>query len=283
MTASPDTPSRHVLIVGAGYTGRRIAARLPAGQASVASRPDFDLDSSDPALPPLTPDYGVVYTVPPDPGHDTDHRLQRLLDIAGFAPATFVYLSTTGVYGDHGGGRVDEDTPINPQTDRARRRADAESRVQSWCEENNARCYVLRVPAIYGPGRLGIERLERRVPLVAEAEAGPGNRIHVDDLAACCFLAVTGDAPAGIYNVGDGDLRNGTAFAKEVANLAGLPAPVEVSMDEARRSFSAARMSFLEESRLVDTSRMREVLGFTPCYGDAIDGIRASLAAEAGG
>jgi nucleoside-diphosphate-sugar epimerase len=165
-------------------------------------------------------------------------------------------------------------------TDRSRARVAAETTLPRLFGDAGTECIVLRVPGIYGPGRLGIDRIREGAPVIAESEAGPGNRIHVDDLAACAARAVTGSAPAGIYNVGDGDHRSSTWFTKTVARLAGLDAPPEISRAEAEATFSEARLSFLRESRRVDTTKMREVLGFTPRYTDPEAGIRASLSSE---
>ena len=118
---------------------------------------------------------------------------------------------------------------------------------------------------------------DHRLRTLIEAEAGPGNRIHVDDLASCCIRALDPDAPAGIYNVGDGDHRSSTAFAKSVARLAGVNTPPEISRAEAEQIFSEGRLSFLRESRIVNTQQMRDVLGFVPGYTDPEAGIRASL------
>ncbi len=83
--------------------------------------------------------------------------------------------------------------------------------------------------------------------------------------------------PAGIYNVGDNDHRSSTAFSSEVARQLGLPLPPQVSLEEARVGFSPQRLSFMTESRRVDTSKMRDVLGVTPRYANPEDGIRESL------
>jgi nucleoside-diphosphate-sugar epimerase len=86
--------------------------------------------------------------------------------------------------------------------------------------------------------------------------------------------------PDGVYNVGDGDHRSGTWFTNEIARQAGLAPPPTISLAEAQKTFSPMRLSFLRESRVVDTTKMREVLGITPKYTDAADGIAASLAEE---
>lgn len=266
-----------IVIVGVGYTGRRVLARLDAAQARGITRADIDLDDQSPVVLELPDTYSLLYTVPPRPDADGDPRLQRLLAALDPAPQRVVYLSTTGVYGDRAGRRVDETAALAPSTDRAKRRAAAEILLQAWCGEHDVELVILRVPGIYGPGRLGVERLQNGEPLIAESDAGPGNRIHVDDLASCCLRALHRDAPAGIYNVGDGDHRSSTAFAKSVARLAGIGEPREIPRAEAEQTFSEGRLSFLHESRIVDTRRMQDVLGFIPRYSDPEAGIRASL------
>ena len=237
----------------------------------------YDLDAGG-RLPLALPDrYGVLYTVPPSPGFESDVRLERLLEELSPAPSRFVYISTTGVYGDRAGAEVDELAPPNPQTGRARLRIAAEQVLQSWRTRHHVDIVILRVPGIYGPGRLGIERLREGMPVIAETDANPGNRIHVDDLVACCIAALSNDAPAGIYNVGDGDLRTSTWFMSEVARQCQLEAPAEISMADAEREFSPMRMSFLRESRRINTNKMRDVLGVTPQYQNPEEGIRASL------
>ena len=277
------------VIVGVGYTGRRLLERLPedTGKIGLNRTPQngalsFDLDRDD-TLPATLPGvYSLIYTVPPARINPDlpDPRLERLLPLLSPPPSRFVYLSTTGVYGNHDGGIVTEDTPVNPMSDRARRRVAAERLLAAWCEPNQVDLLILRVPGIYGPGRLGIERISQGTPVLDEASANPGNRIHVDDLASACIAALATKTPAGIYNLGDGDERSSTWFANEVARQLAMPPPPTVSRKQAEATFSPTRLSFLSESRRVDTSRMREVLGITPRYEDATQGIRASLTEE---
>ena len=157
----------------------------------------------------------------------------------------------------------------------------AESLLEDWCTSRNVDRVILRVSGIYGPGRLGIDRLERGAPVLRDEDSGPGNRIHVDDLVECCVAALRkNDAPPGVYNVADGDHRSSAAFSGAVARLAGLPEPPEITRAQAERTFSEMRLSFLNESRRIDTTKMREVLGVVPRYADPGDGIRASLEEE---
>ena len=273
------------IVTGTGYTGRRILSMLPADAVIGLSRSEidsdavshvFDLDTAA-ALPlELPQDYAVIYTVPPadDP---PDHRLSKFLPLLQPAPSRFVYISTTGVYGDRGGATVTEATPVHPENERSRRRLAAEELLRDWALESRCKLIILRAPGIYGPGRLGIERIEAGMPVLDEGSAHPGNRIHVEDLAACCIAALAPHVPAGIYNVGDNDHRSSTWFTNEVARQLGLPPPPQINRHQAEQQFSTQRMSFLRESRIVDTSKMRDVLGVTPRYANPEDGIRASL------
>ena len=277
-----------VLVVGTGYTGLRLLRRLPQAGARGLNRSTpadtggyridhLDLDAAPLEAVEWPPRFSVVYTVPParDAGHD--RRLEAFLAALAPAPDQFVYLSTTGVYGDRRGGVVTEaDTP-RPLTARAERRLAAETALTKWCNESECKPIILRVPGIYGPDRVMIDRVRSREPLIDDPEANPGNRIHVDDLVSACLAGLDPAAPPGIYNLGDGDLRSSTWFSFTVADLLGLPRPPVVSRSEAEASFTARRLSFLNESRRIDTTRMRNVLGVTPNYADAALGIRASL------
>jgi nucleoside-diphosphate-sugar epimerase len=276
------------LVTGTGYTGRRLLHLLPADEAAGLSRSRgdagrisfvFDLDAATSLPIKLPDDYAVVYTVPP--AGNPDHRLERFLPLLDPTPERIVYISTTGVYGHCHGRSVTEATPVNPSNERSARRVAAEKQLEDWARGTNCRLIVLRAPGIYGPGRLGIERIAAGMPVLSEQSANPGNRIHVDDLVRCCIAALSPAVPAGIYNVGDGDHRSSHWFSNEVARLLELPAPPEVSVDEARQQFSAQRLSFMTDSRVVDTTKMRDVLGVTPRYANPEDGIKASVGVAA--
>ena len=271
--------AKPVYVIGAGYTGQRIVSELPAGMATSLSRsgPElFDLDAADTQTPDWPNLYDVVYTVPPADGRQ---RLTRFLAMLRTAPGRFVYLSTTGVYGDRDGELVDETADPAPATERAKRRLSDETELTAWAAGCQVSVIILRVPGIYGPGRLGLERLQKKVPVIAEIDANPGNRIHIDDLVSCCIAALDADAPAGIYNVGDGDHRSSTWFAREVATQAGLEEPPAIRRIEAEQQFGETRMSFLRESRRLDVSKMQAQLRPRLRYTDPTKGIAAALGA----
>lgn len=266
------------IVVGVGYVGRRLFEKHVQGSVIAWSRSTgVDLDANDETPLSMPASCPVLYTVPPSPSFDNDVRIERFIARLAAPPSRFAYISTTAVYGDCDGELVDEDRPVNPQSDRARLRVAAETGLQGWCAQNDVPCVILRVPGIYGPGRLGIDRVRSGAANIRDSEANPGNRIHVDDLVACCDAALSAETPPGIYNVGDGDFRSATWFASEVARQCGEPAPPEISFADAEREFSDMRMSFLRESRRIDTRRMRDVLGVTLRYPDPVDGIAASL------
>lgn len=219
----------------------------------------------------------VLYTVPPPADVQGDPRLARFLAMAKPKPERIVYISTSGVYGDCAGDLVSESRSAAPVTARARRRFAAEQLLQEECSKSGIACIILRVPGIYGPGRLGLDRIGAGEPQVMESEANPGNRIHIDDLATAAIAALERSIDGGIYNVGDGDFRSSTWFAQTVARLAGLPPPPLISRAQALVTLPASRLSFLQESRRLDTRRMHEVLGVRLRYADAEEGIRASL------
>jgi len=290
-------PDTQTLIVGCGYTGERLAQTLRTThkvlavvrsdvsrdklQAQNITAMALDLDTVTADTWPLQAsqvDNTLLFYLAPPPGAGvSDSRLDRFLRRIKGRPAVFVYMSTSGVYGNTGGAEVDESTPVNPQTDRAQRRMSAEHMTRVWCNENQVRRVVLRVPGIYGPNRIPLVRLQRREPFIRLSEAGVTNRIHVDDLVSACIAAAQRDDARGVYNVTDGNSMSSTEFMRRVAVIANMPAPVELSLDEARLTLSAERMSFLDESRRVSNKRLLAELGLQLKYADVDAGIRASL------
>lgn len=282
-----------VSIIGCGYTGLRLAQRLgdsgvrvrgfatrTASLARIAAigaeAQLLNLDGEPPRVDIAA--QVVYYTVPPAPGGLRDGRLDRLLERALGQPQRFIYLSTTGVYGDRAGATVDEETPPAPSSERAARRLAAENCVREWAESRAISWCILRIPGIYGPGRLPLERLRRRDPAIDLPESTPGNRIHVEDLVSACVAA--GSVPRAnrrIYNITDGSIDSPTAYLQRVARICGLPSPPLVSRADAQSIASTTAWSFLSESRRVENRRMLDELGVALAYQDLDAGIRASL------
>jgi nucleoside-diphosphate-sugar epimerase len=287
---------RVCLVAGCGYVGRRLVermrpawrvvalARSPANVAALraagieAVGADFDAGLLPHVLRSWAEGAAIAYLAPPPESGSTDPRLERFLAGLGEArPAVLLYMSTTGVYGDAAGAVVDESSPVAPTNDRSRRRIAAEQCTRTWCDARGVRWVILRVPGIYGPHRLPLERLKRGEPVLRPEDAGPGNRIHVDDLVTACVAALERPV-SGLFNVGDGDHSSTTVYVQKTAELAGLPPPNLVSLAEARERISPGLLAFLVESRRVETRRMREELGVRLRHASVASGIAASLA-----
>src|SRR5699024_5972446 len=128
---------------------------------------------------------------------------------------------------------------------RAVRRLDAEQQLRSWCPH----VVILRAPGIYGPGRLPVARVRDATPILADADSGWTNRIHIDDLAAITWQAGQRRWPHTVYNACDGQPTRMSTYYDALARLLDLPPPPRVDWSTARQQFSAMRLSFLRESR----------------------------------
>ena len=281
-----------IYIIGCGDIGLRVASRWQARGASVHALArsaasttalqargiavlNGDLDQPE-KLPPPAAHSRVYFFAPPPPRGVTDPRMRNFLDAIpnDSLPERVVYISTSGVYGDVRGAWVTEDAPVNPTVDRSRRRLDAEQTLQTWAACTGVPVVILRVPGIYGPGRMPVEIVKSGRPILNEAESLYTNRIHADDLANICVVAGESHRPPGIYNVSDGHPGSMAQYFKAVADLLGVPRPPEVGMDEAKRVLSEELMSYLTESRRVDNSKMLRDLGVVLQFPTLVDGLR---------
>jgi len=290
---------KQAFIVGCGYVGRRLARRLSADNAlyglvrstkslktlrALRVEPivlDLDSITARDLSPVWYRDAAIFYLAPPPREGESETRLHRFLNALSETPAVLVYFSTTGVYGNLAGQLADESLPVNPQTDRARRRVSAEHITRIWCNENAVRRVVLRVPGIYGPGRLPLDRLRKGEPVIVEAEAPIVNRIHVDDLVEVCATVMRDEQARGVYNVSDGNGYSLTAYIKLLAELAHLPQPPQIHLEEAQFTLSPEYLSYLAESRRISNERVVNELGVKLRYADLEAGLRASLQEEA--
>jgi nucleoside-diphosphate-sugar epimerase len=213
------------------------------------------------------------------PGADGDPALAVLgPDLAQAAGRlTWVgYLSTTGVYGDHQGGWVDEDTPLLPATERGKARVAAE---EAWAGLGLP-LHIFRLAGIYGPGRGPFAKVRAGT---AQRIIKPGqvfSRIHVDDIAQVLSASMEAPAPGTAYNLCDDDPAPPQDVIAEAARLLNMPLPPEVDFDTA--DLSPMARSFYSESKRVSNRRIKEALGVSLLYPDYRSGLRAVLAAETG-
>ncbi|MFA5941245.1 MAG: SDR family oxidoreductase [Sinimarinibacterium sp.] len=212
------------------------------------------------------------FAPPPDSGA-ADTRLRRWLTAQRGRIGRLVYISTSGVYGDCDGRWIAEDEPLKPQTERARRRCDAEAALADWAGRSGTACVILRVPGIYGPGRLPVERLRKGLAVLRDEDAPYSNRIHADDLAECAVLAAARGCAGAAYNVSDGHPTTMSDYFRRCARLLGLPPPEALGRDDAQRRLSPAMWSFMEESKRLKIERAVRELGFAPRYPDLEHGL----------
>lgn len=219
-----------------------------------------DLDQS-PTLPVHQFDNSLVYYFAPPPKvgeHDT--RLAHFLNQVKSNPKRIVLISTTGVYGDSRGEWINEDTPVNPQTDRAKRRLSAEIQLQKWAELFQREYIILRVPGIYAKDRLPLERLHKKLPIVRASEAAYTNRIHADDLANICITAMQSKLTGEVFNTTDGHPGTMLDYFNRIADYAGLERPPQISLEEAKQKLSKGMLSYAMESRRISNSKLLNLL-----------------------
>lgn len=290
---------KRILIVGTGDVATRTipwltkrfkvfalirdAARAPALR-SLGVRPiiaDLDHRRSLARLGGIAD--AVLHFAPPPREGRRDARTASLL--ASLArgrslPQRLVYISTTGVYGDCGGARIDEARPCRPQTARAGRRVDAERRLRRFGRRSGVRVSVLRAPGIYAADRLPVARLERGLPVLAHEHDIYTNHIHADDLARIACLALFRASVCRIYNaVDDTDMKMGEYF-EYAADFFGLPRPPRVSREQLAGQVSPMALTFMSESRRVCNARLKRELRVQLRYPHVRDGFAAACAVK---
>lgn len=271
-----------LLIVGMGDIGTRIAAQQPhlrirglARSAASAERireagvtpvmADLDRRASMKRIAGLSP--WVLHLAPPPGDSNGDPRTRHLIAALGRAgikrgslPRRLVYISTSGVYGDCDGARVVEHRPPRPASPRATRRVDAERQLRRFAARQGIRLAILRAPGIYAADRLPVERIRRQTPAVRQDEDSYTNHIHADDLARVALLALFRGKPNRVYHAVDDSVKRMGDYFDMVADHVGLPRCPRIAREEAQRVLSPALLSFLNESRILDNTRMKTEL-----------------------
>jgi nucleoside-diphosphate-sugar epimerase len=187
------------------------------------------------------------------------------------APQALVYGSTSGVYGDCGGARIDETRTLAAHTPRAQRRVDAEAQVRFYGRHAGVPAHILRIPGIYAPNREGGTprgRLLKGTPVLREQDDVYTNHIHADDLARACIAALWRGRPQRVTTVCDQtELKMGDYF-DTVADACSLPRPPRLPMSELKLRVSPMMLSFMNESRRLHNQRMKQELRLRLRYPD---------------
>lgn len=195
-------------------------------------------------------------------------------------PASLVYGSTSGVYGDCAGARINETRPVSPHTPRAHRRVDAEDCVRLFGRQAAVPVHILRIPGIYANDREGgtpRARLLKGTPVLRSVDDVYTNHIHADDLARACIAALWRGRPQRVSHACDNtELKMGDYFDL-AADLYGLPRPPRIAREGADDHLPLMLLSFMSESRRLDNSRMRLELRLRLWYPTVAQGLRAGL------
>ncbi len=281
--------AKRLFCFGLGYSARALGRRLrpfgwtiagtcqtPEARAElVAAGFEVHLFDRDRPLADLTGALAgatwLLSTVPPDEHGDP------VIDCHGAAlaaadPFNWVgYLSTTGVYGDRGGGRVDETSALRPSTARSRRRVAAEAAWLGLERQHELPVHVFRLAGIYGPGRSQLDQVRAGT---ARRIVKPGqvfSRIHVDDLAAVLEASMAGPNAGAVYNVCDDMAAPPQDVVAFACQLLGVAPPPPVRLEDAELGPMAR--SFYAENKRVDNRRIKRELGVTlkfPSYREGL-------------
>jgi nucleoside-diphosphate-sugar epimerase len=288
-----------LLIIGCGDVGVRAIKRIPkrgAGPAwavmALTSTPIRCPDLRALGVRPLVGNLDepasllrlaglathVLHLAPPATVGVVDQRTRGLLRALRRRGELrqVVYGSTTGVYGDCQGARVSETDAVNPQTDRARRRVDAEATIASRGRAVPTPFTILRIPGIYAPDRENgtpEARLQRGTPIPDPAHDVFTNHIHADDLANACWQALQGRARHQVVNVNDdSEMRMGD-YISYAASVYGLPVPPRLPLEALKAALTPMALSFMQESRRIDNTRMKIRLGVRLRYPTVREGL----------
>ena len=294
-------PSRfrrqRVLIVGCGDVGLRVARQLPSRLKLIA------LTSSAERLPALraqgiTPLLGnlddsaslrrlaglatrIVHLAPPpsdNPDWRSDPRTLALLRALRLrnSPRALVYGSTSGVYGDCQGAWVSETQRVNPHTPRSQRRVHAEGQLRLFGRSTGTQVHILRIPGIYAPDRAGGTprgRLLRGTPVLRREDDVYTNHIHADDLARACLAALWRGKPQRITHASDDSQLLMGDYFDLAADLYQLPRPTRLPRSTAQQQLPLMLLSFMDESRRLDNSRLKKELKLVLRYPTVAQGL----------
>ena len=219
----------------------------------------------------------LFYLIPPQKSAQTDERSAELLSAfeqESILPKKVVLLSTTGVYGDSAGEWVDESSPCLANTDRARRRLDAEQQWMHWGDNVSVPVVVVRVPGIYAHSRIPRRRLESGSPVVRPQECGFTNRIHADDLVQVLCAAMRHGLDQQVYNASDGYPGKVSEFLQAAASEIGVRRLPEISLEQANEQLSEGMMSYLRESRRINNEKMLSQLKVKLRYPNFVQGLK---------
>lgn len=285
--------TRRLFIFGLGYSGLEIArlARAEgwsvAGTCTTADKAarlahegiDAHVFDGTAALPDgaLGESSHVLCTV--SPGSAGDPALRTMAGPIGRV-AWLGYLSTTGVYGDHGGGWVDETTPLRSTQPRSLERMAAERGWRDLAAAGGAALHILRLPGIYGPRRSAIDQVKAGAARRIDKPGQFFSRIHVEDIARATLKAAERAKGIEVWNVADDLPAPNADVVAYACELLGLAVPPAIPWEEAAPAMTPMARSFYTESRRVRNEKMKRELGVALKYPTYREGLAAILRAR---
>jgi nucleoside-diphosphate-sugar epimerase len=260
-----------------GTTRRHEQARAVRDAGALPLAVDLDRRDSVQRLHGLA--RWMVHLAPPPPDGMEDTRSRRLVATAakGFGATTrrWVYASTSGVYGDCQGRRIDETEPVRPKNARAVRRVSGETILRNAARSGRGtatRLAILRVPGIYdSAARLPLERLEKNLPALVPEQDTYTNHIHAQDLATICWLGLFRASGGRIVHATDNSEMKMGEYFDAVADALGRPRPPRLPRGSIEASLSPAMLSFLNESRRLMNRRLCIEWGYRLRYPTVAD------------
>jgi len=275
-----------LLILGMGYTGRVFAAHMRGlgweVRGTARNPPDDSLIQWPGRDISATLDWASHILLSAAPGVDGDPFLAALgPDFLAAKPAWVGYLSTTGVYGDHGGNWVDEHTALTPATARGHLRVKAEAQWMARYKSDHLPVHIFRLAGIYGPGRGPFAKLRAGSARRIIKHNQVFSRIHVEDIAQTLHASIQKPNPGQIYNICDNTPAPPQDVISYAATLLGLPLPPALDYETA--DMTPMARSFYAESKKVSNARIKSELGVRLHYPDYKTGLKALLAQETAG
>jgi nucleoside-diphosphate-sugar epimerase len=283
--------TQHLVIAGLGYSGRAVAiAARDAGMRVTATARDPSAKNAPDGIalipfaeagPAIATATHILVTAAPTESGDPVLAMHATSLNAAADLRWIGYCSTTGIYGDHGGGTVDETTAPAPGTDRTRRRVAAEAAWRQW--SNRCPVDILRLAGIYGPGRSVLDDLREGTARRIDKPDHKFSRIHVNDIAHGTLAAIaTASAGTRILNFSDDEPAPSAVVIAYAATLLGIDPPPPIAFEDAKRSMSPMALSFWSENRVVLNQQTKASLGLAWLYPSYREGLAGIIVDERG-
>ncbi|MBK6895965.1 MAG: SDR family oxidoreductase [Alphaproteobacteria bacterium] len=298
MSADPHTLSqKHLFCFGHGYCcdylGHELIEKEGWKISGTTRDPDkknilrergirpFTFDETHPLADPLyilrDVTHILISTPPAEEGDPT--FVMHAADICQLPGIEWIgYLSTTGAYGDRGGGWVDETSEVRPTTIRGTRRARAEEQWLSLHKSHKLPVHVFRLAGIYGPGRSALDSVRAGVARRIDKPGHAFSRIHVEDIVQVLRASIARPAPGQIYNLCDDEPVPSHVVIDYACKLLKLPSPPLIPFDKV--DLAPITRSFYADNKRVSNEKIKKALGVELKYKSYREGLEACLAAE---